>query len=485
MSYKIEKTKDDNILNIAFEIEYKDLFEKIKEVYNEQKHYVQVPGFRKGKVPFEIAIKTYGEEVFYDEAVNKILPGLYEEALIDSDIRVIAPPKVEYKKLEKGENVLIDCKIYEIPKISIPKEKDIEIEPIEKEIVSEEKVNDEIKKEVDKNVRIVPIKANRKLKKGDLAIIDFTGYIDNDGEKGERISGGTAENYSLEIGSNSFIPGFEENLIGMQKGDEQDIFLNFPKEYHEASLANKPVIFTVKLHEIKEKEYPEIDDEFAKDQGFDNLEEYKESIKKDLENVIDEKYREELLDVVNKEVVDIYDVKLSDEALTRAAESEVHQMEHMFSNQGFSLSQYLQMINMKYADFLNDIKKRKELEIKSEAIYVALYKNNKEKVDKYIENLSKEDKEKFEEILNKIGITKEAKEAAKNDKIAQSNLKYAEETAKIKYYVTKNVKFKELKNKDKEKAKDKEKDKSKSKKVDKEKANAKTTKKDSKEITKE
>jgi trigger factor len=273
MSIKIEKTENKNELKLEFTIEAKKFDEAILRVYGKSAKYFNIPGFRKGKAPFNIVERMYGDQIFYEDAFNELVPPIYEKEIEENKIEAVSKPHIDIVNMKKGEDLVFTAIVQTRPEVELGKYKGIEIKKIEYP-VKDEDVQNEIKQMQDKNSRLVTVD-DRALENGDTATIDFEGFVD-----GVAFEGGKAEGHELEIGSGAFIPGFEDQLVGMKIDEEKEIKVTFPKEYFSKDLAGKEATFKVKLHEIKKKELPELDDEFAKDVSeFDTLEELKNSIK--------------------------------------------------------------------------------------------------------------------------------------------------------------------------------------------------------------
>ena len=276
MSVKVEKTDKKNELKLEFKIEAEKFDEAMKKVYTKTAKYFNVPGFRKGKAPMHMVEKMYGTEIFYEDTFNELVPGIFEEELKNNNIEAVSRPDIDIKQIGKGQELIFTAVIQTKPEVKLGKYKGIEIKKIEYN-VSDEDINHELKHMQEKNARLVSVE--RPVKDGDITVIDFEGSID-----GVPFDGGKAENHELTIGSKQFIPGFEDQIIGMKLDEEKDIKVTFPEDYFSKDLAGKEAVFKVKLHEIKEKELPKLDDDFAKDTSeFETLAELKKSIKEKLE----------------------------------------------------------------------------------------------------------------------------------------------------------------------------------------------------------
>ena len=273
MSIKIEKTKNANELKLSFVIEAKKFDEAIVKVYEKSARYFNIPGFRKGKAPMAIVEKTYGPSIFYEDAFNEVVPEIYEKELKENNIEAVSNPDLDIEQMEKGQDLKFTAIVQIKPEVKLGKYKGIEIKKIEYN-VSDDDVEHELGHMLERNARVVTVE-DRPVENGDITVIDFEGSVD-----GVKFEGGKGEGHELEIGSNTFIPGFEEQIIGMKMEEERDIKVKFPDDYFSEDLKGKDAVFKVKLHEIKKKELPELNDDFAKDASeFDTLDELKNSIK--------------------------------------------------------------------------------------------------------------------------------------------------------------------------------------------------------------
>ena len=280
--------KEDNKAFFTIEIPSKDFENAVQKAYLKNRNYFVVPGFRKGKVPRKIIEMNYGEEIFYEEALNSLLPDAYEESIEELKLEPVDYPEIDMEDIEKGKPVIVTAEVTIKPEVELGDYKNMEIEKIEYN-VSDEDVEMELKTIQEMNARII-VAEDRETKEGDILTIDYEGYVDE-----EQFEGGTAENQELTLGSDTFIPGFEEQLIGKVKGEEVEVKVNFPEDYFEESLKGKEALFKVTIHEIKEKELPILDDEFAIDVSeFDTLEEYKEDLREKLEAELKEKEKLEI-----------------------------------------------------------------------------------------------------------------------------------------------------------------------------------------------
>ena len=339
MSSKVEKTKNANEIKIEIKIDAEKFDNAIKKVYFQSAKYFNIPGFRKGKAPQAIVEKYYGKEIFYEDAFNEIAEDEYKKAIEDNKLDVVSKPEIDIVKMEKGQDLIFTATVQTKPDSKLDKYKGIEIDKIEYNVKASD-IKEELKKMQEKNARIISVE-DSPVKNGNITIIDFEGFAD-----GEAFDGGKAENYELEIGSGAFIPGFEEQIIGMKVGDEKDIVVKFPEDYHAKELAGKDATFKVKLHEIKKKELPELDDEFAKDVSeFDTLEELKKSIKERLEKLNKQKEDAEKRDAVINAIVENLEVEIPSGMIEVEIDNMIADMEQRMSYQGLRLEQYLKMLN--------------------------------------------------------------------------------------------------------------------------------------------
>ena len=274
MSVQVE-TLEKNMAKLTVEIEAERLEKALDAAYNKQKKSISMPGFRKGKVPRAMVEKMYGVEVFYEDAANILLQETYPEAYDESGLEIVSQPSIDVVQLEKGKPFIYTAEVAVKPEVTLGKYKGVTVTKIDTS-VSDEEVDAEVETQRNNNARTVSVE--RPIENGDTAVIDFEGFVDD-----VAFEGGKGENYDLEIGSHSFIDTFEDQLVGKVAGDDVEVNVTFPEQYQAEELAGKPAVFKVKIHEVKAKELPELDDEFAQDVSeFDTLAEYKEDVKKKL-----------------------------------------------------------------------------------------------------------------------------------------------------------------------------------------------------------
>ncbi len=427
MSIKVEKTDKKNEVKLSFTIEAEKFEEGIQKVYAKSAKYITIPGFRKGKAPYKIVEKQYGAQIFYEDAFNEIVPEIYEKELKEAKIEAVSKPDIDITQMEKGKDLIFTAIVQTKPEVELGKYKGIEIKKIEYNVTDKD-IDHEISHMVEKNARLINIE-DRPVESGDTTVIDFEGYVD-----GKAFEGGKAENHELVIGSNTFIPGFEDQIIGMKIDEEKDINVTFPEEYFSKDLAGKEATFKVKLHEIKKKELPEIDDEFAKDVSeFDTLKELKDSIKEKLEEENASKAKYETEEEAIKAVCDNTQIDIPSGMIETEIDNMVKDIEQRLSYQGLSLKQYLQMINKTDADMRKEFEEQAERSVKSRLVLEAVIKAEK------IEASEDDVKAKLEEMAKNYGKKPEELEANESLKLyitenikTENAIKFIVDNAKIK-----------------------------------------------------
>ena len=437
MSSKLEKTSKANEVKLEITIEAEKFENAIKKVYFQSAKYFNIPGFRKGKAPQNIVEKYYGKEIFYEDAFNEIFPVEYEKALNENNVDAVSKPVVDIVTMEKGKDVIVTAVVSTKPEVTLDKYKGIEIDRIEYN-VKDEDIENELKNMQDQNSRLVTVE-DRAAENGDTANIDYEGFAEN-----VPFEGGKGEKYDLVLGSHSFIEGFEDQVVGMKVGDEKEINVTFPKEYFSKNLAGKPAVFKVKLNDLKRKELPNLDDEFAKDVSeFDTLKELKESIKEKLEkqNKDREKYEKE--DAVVKALVETLNVDIPSGMIELETENMLKDMENRMSYQGIKLEQYLKMMNKTKEEFKKEYEPQAIDAIKSRLAIEAVIKAEK------IEATDEEIKEKIEEMAKNYG--KDSKELQENENI-KNYIKQGIENEKAMEFLVENSKEKKATKKSTKKA---------------------------------
>ena len=321
---------------------------KVK-VYQANKDHFEIDGFRKGKAPRSIIEKKYGADVFVEEAINHLLGTGYPEAIDQLDLEVIDQPRMEFGKIEKDAPFVVTATVAIYPEVEVKDYKGIEIEKIDGEI-TEEDVEKELANMQKRNARMISV--DREVKDGDHIILDYKGFV---GE--EQFEGGTAEGYPLVIGSGSFIPGFEEQLVGAKKEEDVEVKVTFPEEYHAEDLAGKEAVFKCVVHEIKEEELPELDDEFAKDVSeHDTLEELKKETEENIAKAKKAWAENQMKDKALEIVCDNNDIEVPETMINDEIDQMIRELDMQLQQQGIAFQQYLQFIGKEIADFREEVK---------------------------------------------------------------------------------------------------------------------------------
>ena len=380
---KLEKSR----VALTIETSAEEFEAAVNKAYLKMRGKINVPGFRVGKAPRKIIEKMYGAEVFYEEAVNIILPDAYEAAVKEQELEVVGYPQVELESCTK-DGVVFKCTVAVYPEVKLGQYKGLEAPKAEVKVAAAD-VNARLKEMADRNSRLVSVE--RAVKKGDTADIDFEGF-----DNGVAFDGGKGENFDLEIGSGSFVPGFEEQLIGMKAGEEKDIDITFPENYT-PKLAGKPVVFHVKVNEVKVKEVPAIDDEFAKDVSeFDTLKDLKADIKKKMTAERTEAAQRAFEDVLMAKVAEGVEADIPQEMVELQAERMMEQFKQQLASQGIPFDQYLQMTGTTEADFRKQADGPAAEQVKMDLAVEAIIKaEGLEASDEDVENEMKSVAEKY------------------------------------------------------------------------------------------
>ena len=427
MSIKIEKTDNANELKLSFEIEAKKFDEAIVSVYKKSAKYFNIPGFRKGKAPMAIVEKHYGPEIFYEDAFNEVVPEIYEKELKENKIDAVSKPNIDVQQIGKGQDLKFTAIVQTKPEVKLGAYKGIELKKIEYN-VSDKDIEHELEHMAERNARIVAVE-DRPVENGDITIIDFEGSVD-----GVKFDGGTAEGHELEIGSNTFIPGFEDQIIGMKIDEEKDVKVKFPDDYFSEELKGKDAIFKVKLHEIKKKELPELNDDFAKDASeFETLKELKNSIKEKLEESNKSKAKYETEEAAIKAVCDKTKIDIPSGMIEVELDNMVKDIETRLSYQGMNMEMYLQMMGKTMDEFRKEGEEQAKESVKTRLVLEQLIKDEKIKADK------KKVDERVEEMAKVYG--KEKAELEKNENFMEFVNNQLNQEAAIEFIVS-NAKIK-------------------------------------------
>lgn len=411
MSLQVEKLEN-NMAKLTIEVGADELDKAIESAYQKQKSRISIPGFRKGKVPRQVVEKMYGKEIFYEDAANILVPDAYENAVDECEEEIVSSPKLEVIQVEAGKPFIFTATVALKPEVKLGKYKGIKVDKADVE-VTEDEINEVIEKERDNNARNISVE-DRPVKDGDITVIDFEGFVDD-----TAFEGGKGENYPLTIGSGAFIPGFEEQLIGAEIGKEVEVKVTFPEDYHADDLKGKEAVFKCTVKEIKEKELPDVDDEFASEVSeFDTLEEYKADIKKDLEEKKAKEAKEAKEDAVVDAIIEASEMDIPEAMIETQQKQMVDEFAQRITMQGLSMEQYFQFTGSNYSQMIEQVKPQAEKRIKSRLVMeaVAAAENlevTDEDYDKEIEVMAEAyqmEADKVKEMLGK----KEEKEIRKD-----------------------------------------------------------------------
>ena len=365
MSVKVEKLEH-NMAKLTIEVPTEELEKAVEKVYQSQKKNISIPGFRKGKVPRAMVEKMYGAEVFYQDAANEIIPDAYEAALKEVEEEIVSMPEVDVVQMKKGEPFIFTAEVALKPEVKLGQYKGVEVDKIDV-TVSDEEVEAEIEKEREKNARTVEV-TDRAVKDGDTVSLDFEGSVD-----GVAFEGGKGENYPLTIGSGAFIPGFEEQLVGTEIGADVEVNVTFPEDYQADNLAGKAAVFKCKVNEIKEKQLPEVDDEFASEvSAFDTLEAYKADLKQNLEDKKFKEAKSAKTDAVIDAIIASSEMDIPEAMIKTEQRQMLNDFAQRMQMQGLSMEQYFQFTGTTADMLMEQSKPQAEQRIKTSLVIDAI-----------------------------------------------------------------------------------------------------------------
>ncbi len=370
MSLQVEKLEK-NMAKLTIEASAEELGKAIESAYQKQKNKISIPGFRKGKVPRKMIEQMYGKGVFYEDAANELIPEAYAKALEECEEEIVSQPSIEVTQIEEGKPFIFTATVALKPEVSLGKYKGIQIEKISTEVTDEE-IDAEINKERESNAREITVE-DRAVKDGDMTILDFEGFVD-----GVAFAGGKGENYPLTIGSGAFIPGFEEQLVGAELNKEIEVNVTFPEDYKAEELKGKAAVFKCTVKEIKEKELPELDDEFASEVSeFETMAEYREDVKKKLTEKKETEARDKKEEAVIEAIIADAKMEIPDAMLETQQRQMVEDFAQRLSMQGLTLEQYYQFTGLDHDKMLEQVKptalKRIQSRLVLEAVAEAEY----------------------------------------------------------------------------------------------------------------
>lgn len=425
MSLQVEKLEK-SMAKLTIEVSADDLEKALQSAYKKQKNKISIPGFRRGKVPRQMIEKMYGAEIFYDDAVNALIPKAYADAYDECEEEIVSRPQIDVVQIEKGKPFIFTATVALKPPVTLGEYKGLEVEKYSTDVTDEE-IEDRLKEEAEKNARTVTVEG-RPVQDGDEVILDYEGFVD-----GVPFEGGKGENHPLTIGSGSFIPGFEEQLIGVEAGVDVEVKVTFPEKYHAKELEGKEAVFQCKVHEIKAKELPEIDDEFAGEVSeFDTLDEYKEDLRKKLAEKKDSEGKEKQEDDVVEQAVKNAQYELP-EAMV---ETQVSQMAEDFSRriqgQGLTMEQYFQFTGLSADKVREDLRLQavKSLETRlvlEEIVKAENIEVSDERFDEEVQKMAEAYRMEADKIKETMG--EKEKEQMKKDIAVQEAITFLVENA--------------------------------------------------------
>ncbi len=428
MSLQVEKLEK-NMAKVTIEVSAEALEKAIQGAYNKNKGKISIPGFRKGKAPRAMIEKMYGKEIFYEDAANALIPDAYADEMEQCELDIVSQPKIDVIQLESGKPFIFTAEVATKPEVSLGKYKGVKVDKIEVSVTDEE-INAALDKERENNARIVSVE-DRAVKDGDQTVIDFEGFVD-----GVAFDGGKGEDYPLTIGSGSFIPGFEEQLVGAEIGKETEVNVTFPEDYQAEELKGKAAVFKCTVKEIKQKELPELNDEFAGEVSeFDTLEEYKADIKKKLEDkkAADAKAAKE--DAVIDAIIEDAAMDIPEAMLATQQRQMVEDFAQRIQQQGLSIDQYFQFTGLTPDKFMEQVKPQAEKRIKSRLVLEAVaaaekFEITEEELEAELVKMADAYKMELDKIKELMGDHE--KKQMKDDLAIQKAVEFVVESAKEK-----------------------------------------------------
>ena len=425
MSVQVEKLEH-NMAKLTITVPAETFNKAITQAYKKMKNQISIPGFRKGKVPQAMVEKMYGAGMFYEDAANIVIPEEYDKALAEvKDIKITSQPAIDVTQMEKGKEFIFTAEVATKPEVTLGQYKGIEV-PETKVEVTDEEIEAELKKVQEQNAREITV--DRPAENGDTVVIDFEGSVD-----GEVFEGGTAENHPLVLGSGSFIPGFEDQLVGAAADSDVEVNVTFPEDYQAKDLAGKAAVFKVKVHEIKKKELPEINDEFAQDVSeFDTLDEYKEDVKKGIAEQKEKAVRQEKQEKIIRQIVENAEMDIPDPMVITQTRQMMDQFAQQMQSNGLSMAQYYQFTGLTPDGLLEQMKPQAQKNIENRLVLEAIaaaegITASEEEVEKEFANIA----ERYGLTVDKVKeiFADEETENIKSDIAAQKALDMITEAA--------------------------------------------------------
>lgn len=385
MSLQVEKLEK-NMAKLTVEVSAEELEKAIQNAYNKQKSKISIPGFRKGKVPRQMIEKMYGAAIFYDDAANALIPQAYADAYEECGLEIASQPKIDIVQIEKGKPFIFTAEVAVKPEVTLGEYKGLKVDKISNRVTQKE-IDAKLQEEAEKNARTITVE-DRPVQDGDEVILDFEGFVD-----GTAFEGGKGENYPLTIGSGSFIPGFEDQLIGVNSGEEKEVKVTFPEDYHAEDLKGKEAVFKCKIHEIKAKELPAIDDEFAAEVSeFDTLDEYKADIKAKIKEQKESEGKTKQENQAVEQAIANATMEIPDAMIDTQARQMMDDFARRIQSQGLTVEQYCQFTGLTTDKMMEDIRPQAVKNIQTRLVLEAIAK---------AENIEISD-EKLDEEINKM-----------------------------------------------------------------------------------
>ena len=386
MSFTVEQLEN-NRAKLTITVPAEDFGKALVAAYNKQKGKINISGFRKGKVPMAIIEKMYGPEIFYDEAANKVINETYPEAYDECELDIVSRPEIDVTQIEKGKDFIYTATVDLKPEVKLGTYKGIEVEKVDT-TVSGLEVDEEIDRVRRQNARKIDV-TDRAAKDGDITNIDFEGFVD-----GEAFEGGKGENYTLKLGSKSFIPGFEDQIVGHEIGEEFDVNVTFPEDYHSEDLKGKAAVFKCKLNSLQEEQLPELDDEYVSDiSDVETVDEYKDSIRKQLEEKKEKQAKTKIENAAIEKLMETSEMDIPASMIEGQQESMLNEFKQQLSMQGMSFDMYSQYTGLNEETMLEQVKPEAEKRVKSRLVLEAVSKAENievsdEDVDKKLEEMA-------------------------------------------------------------------------------------------------
>lgn len=428
MSVQVEKLEK-NMAKLTIEVSTEELEKAIESAFQKNKNKISVPGFRKGKVPRKMVEKMYGKEIFYEDAANELIPDAYENALDECGEDIVSSPKIDVTQIEAGKPFIFTAEVALKPEVKLGKYKGVAVDKVSTEVTDEE-VDAEINKERERSARTLEV-TDRPVKDGDMTVMDFEGFVD-----GVAFEGGKGEDYPLTIGSGAFIPGFEEQLVGAEIGKEVEVNVTFPENYQAEELKGKAAVFKCTVKEIKEKELPELDDEFAAEVSeFETLAEYKADVKGKLEEKKIKEAKDAKEAAVIEEIVKDADMEIPEAMLETQQRQMVDEFAQRIQMQGLTMEQYFQFTGASYDQLVEQVKPQAEKRIQSRLVLEAVAKaENITATDEDYEEELKVMAEAYQMEVDKVRemLPKKSADQIREDIAVRKAAQFAVENAKEK-----------------------------------------------------